>query len=189
MLRLDHRCCPIFVLFLSLTAAACGDDGNMMQQLLADEIAVAHTPPGGYGDEMPPPILDGCTEPLVDEAPDLRGLWQVVAVERNGQPAPEDDRAYEHFERIEQCGNRLVVTGGGVIHDMRCDGTVENGVNDVSALNGQPIQVVATFEEGVHVLRPVGLPGIEITRHLDGEELIWNYLGFTAWLRRIDAVE
>ena len=31
----------------------------------ADEIPVAHTPPGGYGPEMPPPVLAGCTEPLV----------------------------------------------------------------------------------------------------------------------------
>jgi hypothetical protein len=30
----------------------------------ADDIPVAHTPPGGYGDEMPPLVLDGCDEPL-----------------------------------------------------------------------------------------------------------------------------
>jgi hypothetical protein len=29
---------------------------------MADDIPVAHTPPGGYGDEFPPPILAGCTE-------------------------------------------------------------------------------------------------------------------------------
>ena len=44
--------------------------------MMADDIPVAHTPPGGYGDEFPPPILAGCTEPLVAEAPDLRGTWK-----------------------------------------------------------------------------------------------------------------
>lgn len=170
---------------LLLLLAACGDDDQSMRQVLADDIPVAHTPPGGYGATLPPPILAECTEPLVDGAPDLRGTWEVVAVERNGRPAPDSDPVYSHIERIEQCGNRVVVTGGGVIHDMRCDGTVENGVNDVSALNGQPIQVVATFEDGVHVLRPVGIVGIEITRQLDGDEMVWHYLGFVARLRRI----
>jgi hypothetical protein len=35
----------------------------------ADQIPVARTPPGGYGPEMPPPILAGCTEPLVAGVP------------------------------------------------------------------------------------------------------------------------
>jgi hypothetical protein len=35
------------------------------------------------------------------------------------------------------------------------------------------------------VLRPVGLPGIEVTRRLDGNRLIWTYLGFTAVLERV----
>ena len=34
---------------------------------------------------------------------------------------------WRHVERIEQCGNRLVVTGGGVVHDMVVDGTYEPG--------------------------------------------------------------
>src|SRR5204863_159313 len=45
-----------------------------------DDIPVAHTPPGGYGDAFPGPILAGCSDPLVDGAPDLRGLWQVTEV-------------------------------------------------------------------------------------------------------------
>jgi hypothetical protein len=32
----------------------------------ADEIPVAHTPPGGYGDEMPPLLLAACTERRLD---------------------------------------------------------------------------------------------------------------------------
>jgi hypothetical protein len=152
----------------------------------ASSIPVAHTPPGGYGTEMPPPVLSGCTEPLVEGAPDLRGTWAARSVEVDGKPAP-DHRAMGHVERIEQCGDRLVVTAGGVIHDMRCDGTEEHGVHDVAEFDfATPITVVATFEDGVHVLRPVGLPGIEVTRRLDGDELVWTYLGFTARLGRID---
>ena len=44
--------------------------------------------------------------------------------------------------------------------------------------------MVATYEDGVHVLRPVGLP-LEITRRRDGEQLIWDYVRFTARLDRI----
>ncbi|MEA3077794.1 MAG: hypothetical protein QOF60_2702 [Actinomycetota bacterium] len=35
--------------------------------------------------------------------------------------------------------------------------------------------MVCTFEDGVHVLRPVGMPGIEVTRRIDGDELVWEY--------------
>jgi hypothetical protein len=31
----------------------------------AHDIPVARTPPGGYGDAMPAPILAGCTDPVV----------------------------------------------------------------------------------------------------------------------------
>ena len=93
------------------------------------------------------------------------------------------------MQRVEQCGDRLVVTGGGVVHDMRCDGTTEHGVHDVAEFDKQTeITVVATYEDGVHVLRPVGLP-IEVTRRRDGDDMIWDYLGFTARLQRIDPPE
>jgi hypothetical protein len=150
---------------------------------LADEIPVAHTPVGGYGDDLPAPILSGCTEPLVAGAPDLRGVWQVTEVEVNGEADP-DHPVIGHVQRIEQCGNRLVVTAAGIIHDMRCDGSEANGVHDVAEFDKKtPITVVASYEAGVHVLRPVGLP-IEVTRRRDGDDMIWQYLGFTARLRR-----
>jgi hypothetical protein len=83
----------------------------------------------------------------------------------------------------EQCGDRLVVTAAGVVHDMRCDGTEEHGVHDVAEWDKRTeITVVATYEDGVHVLRPVGLAGIEVTRRRDGDELVWTYPGFTARL-------
>ena len=150
-----------------------------------DEIPVAHTPPGGWT-TMPPPILAGCTEPLPATVPDLRGLWRVTSVEWKNGSRPDPDPAASHVERVEQCGNRICITSNGIIHDMRADGTAENGVNDVAAANGQPISVVCTFEDGVHVLRPVGMPGVEVTRRLEGQEMVWDYGPmFTARLERI----
>ncbi len=151
-----------------------------------DDIAVAHTPVGGYGDVMPPPILAGCTDPLVEGAPDLRGMWRVSSVEWSSGVAPVPDPIAEHVERIEQCADRVCITTSGVIHDMRADGSVERGVHDVAAANGQEIAVVCTFEDGVHTLRPVGMAGIDVTRRLDGHTLVWTYGPmFTARLERI----
>jgi hypothetical protein len=152
----------------------------------ADEIPVAHTPPGGYGSEMPPPVLGECTEPLAAGAPDIRGVWRVVGVHWKNGHMPDPDPVADHVERIEQCGDRVCITSSGVIHDMRADGTVEHGVHDVAAANGQPFSVICTFENGVHTLRPVSIPGVEVTRRLDGEQLLWDYgLMFTARLERL----
>jgi hypothetical protein len=153
----------------------------------ADEIPVAHTPPGGYGDQFPPPVLAGCTEPLPAGVPDLRGTWRVVAVEWKLGDPPEPLPVADHVERIEQCGDRVCITADGIIHDMRADGTEEHGVNDVTAVGGHPISVVCTFEDGVHTLRPVGMPDVEVTRRLDGDELVWAYGPlFVARLTRVD---
>jgi hypothetical protein len=130
----------------------------------ADDIPVARTPGCGY-EEFPQPVLETCNEPLAEGVPDLRGLW--VAYE--GLLAG-------HVERIEQCGNRVVITGGGVIHDMRADGTLEHGVSDVSAIDCSPIRVSAEFVDGTLALRPSGLSFVAVTRKLEGEELIWNFL-------------
>ncbi len=135
----------------------------------ADDIPVAHTPPGGWHGEMPPPVLAGCDEPLAPGVPDFRGTWRATAVAVDGQPS--DDLS--HVERIEQAGDRVVITAGGVIHDMRADGTLEHGVNDVSAFGFTPISVAARFEDGVLVLRPNDT-FVAVTRHLEGEELVWE---------------
>jgi hypothetical protein len=71
--------------------------------VLASEIPVANTPPGGYGDDFPPPVLSGCTEPLIEGAPDLRGVWRVMDVGVNGAPDPSL-QVIGHVQRIEQCG-------------------------------------------------------------------------------------
>lgn len=140
------------------------------------EIPVAHTPEGGYGPSFPPLILAGCTEPLVAGAPDLRGIWKVVTATRAGETVAPDDRLMSYTERIEQCGNRIVDCGGGTIADARADGTEENGVHDVSVFDFKtPIHVVATYEDEVFILRPVGMPGIQVTRRLDENgRMIWT---------------
>jgi hypothetical protein len=154
----------------------------------ARDIPVAKTPPGGWGETMPPPVLAGCDEPLVAGAPDLRGTWRATEVTSDSAPMPADHPLWQHVERIEQAGDRICVTSEGVIHDMRADGTEANGVHDVAAVGGREIHVVATYEDGAHVLRPIGLPGVEVTRRLDGDVLVWTYGPmFTARLRRLDA--
>ena len=148
-----------------------------------DEIPVATTPTGGWT-EWPPLVLADCHDPLTEGAPDLRGLWQTVEVTVDGAVQPGHP-GLGHVQRIEQAGDRVVVTASGIIHDMRCDGTVERGVHDVAEFDKTTeITVVATFEDGVHVLRPVGMP-IEVKRWRDGDDMLWQYVGYTARLRRL----
>jgi hypothetical protein len=119
----------------------------------SSEIPVAHTPPGGYGATFPPLILGDCTEQLVAGVPDLRGIWKTVSATRGGVQVPPDDRLMSYTERTE-----------------------ENGVHDVSVFDyTTPIHVVASYEDSVFVLRPVGMPGIEVTRQLDQNgNMIWQ---------------
>lgn len=165
----------------------------------ASDIPVSHTPPGGYRDKFPKPVLATCTEPLVKGAPDLRGLWKTLraeqaeesssrmfsvlrflfwktlGVERTRTPVPAGHPIYFYVERIEQCGDRIVDIGGGTIADARADGSEENGVHDVSAFDFKtPIHVVASYENGVFVLSPPSIP-IEVTRRLDAAgHMVWH---------------
>ena len=45
-------------------------------------------------------------------APDLRGLWKAVRVEGAEGPLTKHP-LNKHIERVEQCGNRVVVTSEG----------------------------------------------------------------------------
>jgi len=78
---------------------------------IADDIPKAYTPNCEI-DQWPAPILAGCTEPLPPGAEDLRGLWQA------------EEGQIGHMERIEQCGNRVIVVGRRFIHDFRTTGTL-----------------------------------------------------------------
>ena len=172
----------VLIPWLNDTAGAVPD---RTASLTADDIPVAITP-NTYAKGMAAPILEGCDEPLVEGAVDMRGTWKVIEVTSKN---PLAQRMMGSIQRIEQCGNRVVVTGGGVIHDMRCDGTYENGVNDIAerTFQGQKISVAASFENGVHVLRPKGMP-FTVERERDGEFLIWRYGPIASMkLKRVDA--
>ena len=147
-----------------------------VNDVFADDIPVAHTPPGGYGNTFPAPVLERCTEPLVEGAPDLRGIWKAVRVERDGELMPESDRLYHWVERIEQCGDRIVDMGGGTIADGRTDGSAENGVHDVLVFDYKtPIHVVVTYEEGTtYVLQPMLVT--VIARVLPAVNIPWSWL-------------
>ncbi len=138
------------------------------------DIPVAHTPKGLYK-AFPAPILKDCDEPLVEGAPDLRGVWKVYK-----------GKLREHVERIEQCGDRVIVTGARVIHDMRCDGTEENGCHDINPFL-EEIRNVASYENGRLNMRLPGKKSVIVTRYLDGDELIWKYGPFTNRCRRLEA--
>src|SRR5262245_39464875 len=168
------------VLVAVLVGAGCSADPGARHE---PEIPVAHTPPGGYGLAFPPPVLAGCSEPLALGAPDLRGIWKTLRAERNGVPLAAEHPMWGYVERIEQCGDRIVDMGGGTIADARADGTVENGVHDVSVFDYRtPIHVVASYEDGVFVLRPVLIPAIpftiskvKVTRRLNADgHMVWT---------------
>lgn len=128
----------------------------------ADDIPKAYTP--GCGWEMfPMPVLAACTEPLSPGAADLRGLWQAY------------DGAIGHVERIEQCGDRVVVTAGTIIHDMRSDGTLQNGANDINPNGCFRIRAAADYIDGALVLRPFGQSFVTVTRRIEDDELVWEY--------------
>jgi hypothetical protein len=58
--------------------------------------------------------------------------------------------------------------GGGTIADARADGTEANAVQDVSVRDFRtPIVAIATYEAGAFILRPKGMPGIEVRRWLE----------------------
>lgn len=156
----------------------------------AAEIPVAHTPEGGWHGDMPPPVLARCAEPLAAGAPDLRGVWRAVAVEQNGV-ALTDHPLTKHVERIEQCGDRVVITGGRVIHDMRADGTLENGVNDVLERDLKTrISVAAVFNNGRLDLHPFGIDPARpplVTREIVDGQLVWNYAVFRVTMQKVDA--
>ena len=123
-----------------------------------------------------PRTLDGCLEPLAPDAPDLRGVWECYEGSMKG-----------HVERVEQAGNRITITTGGLVHDMFCDGTLDNGVDDVAGIGGRHIRVAATFEDGVHKLRPFNKKVVAVTRRLEGDEMVWRYGVGKNRLRRLEA--
>jgi hypothetical protein len=128
----------------------------------ADQIPKAYTPGCGWT-HFPMPVLADCGEPLAEGVVDMRGLWLAHT------------GLIGHVERIEQCGNRIVVTAGGVIHDFRSDGTLANGSRDIEPPLCVNTFVSIEFREGVMEFSPFGLPYTIVTRRMDGDELVWTY--------------
>ena len=56
--------------------------------------------------------------PLAPNAADIRGLWRGIS----GKVG--------HVERVEQCGSRVVVTNGSLIHDSGPNSTGGYNSND-----------------------------------------------------------
>lgn len=136
--------------------------------LLAKDFAQGHTPDCGWK-RFPQPILRGCTEPLSEGSDDLRGLWQQVEGGRVG-----------HIERVEQCGNRIVVTSSGIIHDLTTDGELAGASNDVSPLKLGPfnlcIRTSATTEWKNNKLEFYAFGGPRVvTRFMEDGDLYWDY--------------
>tara|TARA_B100001287_G_scaffold245195_1_gene222313 strand:- start:126 stop:773 length:648 start_codon:yes stop_codon:yes gene_type:complete len=132
----------------------------------ANAIPKAYTP-GCALEDVPLPILAECTEPLVPGVVDMRGLWRGIS----GRVG--------HLERIEQCGNRVVVTAHGIIHDFRLDGTLKNGARDVGALCNNFHTAIHVNEEGVMVFRLFDWFDT-VTRKMDGENMIFTFIDGTS---------
>ena len=115
----DHYEIPILALTLGSTVTK------------AVDLPVVCTPPGRWK-EWPPLVLAGCDEPLAEDVPDLRGVWQVYKGPLKG-----------HIERNEQAGARVVITGGGVIHDLTADGSLMSD----EGVGGARISVTARYED------------------------------------------
>ena len=128
----------------------------------ADDIPKAYTPGCSYT-TIPMPILSTCTEPLAEGVVDMRGLWHGVS----GRVG--------HLERIEQCGNRVVVAAYGTIHDFRVDGTLKNGARDVGAVCNNFNTAIHFDDEGVMVFRLFDLFDT-VFREMRGKEMIFTFI-------------
>jgi hypothetical protein len=168
----------------------------------------------GYGNssDFPPLSLRGINVPLDPKAPDLRGTWKIVKymgrmfdrrIDPDDKAWPKSPPPQEIVQRIEQAGNRIVITTGGdtehkVIHDITCDGTFEGCADDVSGKD-LVTRIRATGEYvhdkkrgKVHVLGPAlnsvdaHIPGAAVERWREGEQMVWKYGFFRMFCERVD---
>jgi hypothetical protein len=138
----------------------------------AADIPKGNTPGCSYN-HFPLPILADCTEPLVEGAADLRGLWIGVSGGHVG-----------HVERIEQCGRRTVVTSSGIIHDFGPNSTLGENTNDITPVVLFTIgdreycprsSASMIWNDGVLDFHVFGWGPVVVRRYLDGDQLIWEY--------------
>ena len=83
-----------------------------------------------------------------------------------------------HIERIEQCGNRMVVTSAGLIHDFRIDGTLKNGARDIQTNCTNLASAIKVDEKGKIVFRLFNLFDT-VSRHLDDGDMIFTFVDGT----------
>jgi hypothetical protein len=138
----------------------------------AADIPKGNTPGCSYS-HFPLPILAECTEPLVEEAADIRGLWIGVEGDHVG-----------HVERVEQCGRRTVITSSGIIHDAGPNSTHGHDTNDTE---GAVLFTIGDREycprtsaskiwnDGVLDFHVFGWGPVVVRRYLDGDQLVWEY--------------
>jgi hypothetical protein len=138
---------------------------------MAADIPKGNTPGCGYS-HFPLPILAQCTEPLPEGAADIRGLW----IGRTGRVG--------HVERVEQCGERVVVTAAGIIHDSGPNSTAGFNSNDTE---GSVLFTIgdreycprtsagAFWNDSVLEFRPLGWGPVVVKRYMDGEQMVWDY--------------
>lgn len=142
---------------------------------IAAEIPKGNTPGCGYN-HFPLPILSECTEPLPEDAEDIRGLWIGVKGGHTG-----------HVERVEQCGSRVVVTASGVIHDggpnrsihvvglnsNDTEGSVLFTVGDKEYCGRSSASM--TWNKKVLDFNVFGWGPVVVRRYMEGEQLVWEY--------------
>ncbi len=156
----------------------------------AIDIPKGNTPGCAY-DHFPLPILAECTEPLPEEAADIRGLWIGVKGGHVG-----------HVERVEQCGSRVVITASGIIHDGG-----PNLNEDTIGLNSNDTEGTVLFTLGdkeycartsasmtwrnkVLEFNVFGWGPVVVKRYLtegpNGDQLVWEYAdGSTTHMDRL----
>ncbi|MEM9254749.1 MAG: hypothetical protein AAGA91_04835 [Pseudomonadota bacterium] len=191
--------CLFWLVFLSPrpalttdTATLAGDGSRLNYCALASldgsgkqavDIPKGNTPGCAYT-HFPMPILAECTEALPPGADDIRGLWQAVSGGRMG-----------HVERIEQCGERVVVTSSGIIHDYGPNSTAGLNTNDTE---GSVLFMVGDREfcgrssasmiwnDGVLNFHVFGWGPVVVRRYREDEQLVWEYAdGSVTRLERI----
>jgi hypothetical protein len=138
----------------------------------AADIPKGNTPGCSYS-HFPLPILADCTEPLIEGAADIRGLWLGVEGGHVG-----------HVERVEQCGRRVVVTSTGIIHDSGPNSTAGENTNDTEGavlftIGGREYcprtSASMIWNAGVLDFHVFGWGPVVVKRYLEGDQLIWEY--------------
>lgn len=167
---------------LTTDAATLAGDGSMIDYCRlpaldgtgkrASEIPKGNTPGCAYM-HFPLPILAQCTQPLIEGADDLRGLWMGVTGRHIG-----------HVERVEQCGDRTVITSSGIIHDY--------GANSTGGLTTNDTEGMVMFSLGAKEYCPrtsaamiwqdkklnfhlFGWGPVVVRRYREGAQLVWEY--------------